>query len=156
MGKVAHFCVGDEMRSPALLPEPCPSALPFSPREVGRQRVGEFPLLLHPCPPAPVVSLSPLLVWLTDQPGTDALGPGPATELASLPEQHPYGHGLQASGTFLFGGMACGSDHHRLDDPLKGHLRPHFLPNTASFSYKSSYITNNTCTRHPEDVLGAR
>lgn len=59
-------------------------------------------------------------------------------------------------GTFLFGGMACRSDHHRLDDPLKGHLRPHFLPNTASFSYKSSYITNNTCTRHPEDVLDAR
>ncbi|XP_059950473.1 phospholipid phosphatase 3-like [Mesoplodon densirostris] len=62
-------------------------------------------------------------------------------------------------GTFIFGGLASCS----LTSIAKmttGHLRPHFLaaclPDPASFDCESGYVTNYTCTGHPEDVLNAR
>uniref|UniRef100_A0AC11C324 Uncharacterized protein n=1 Tax=Ovis aries TaxID=9940 RepID=A0AC11C324_SHEEP len=62
-------------------------------------------------------------------------------------------------GTFIFGGLASFS----LTSITKittGQLRPHFLatclPDPTSFDCENGYITNYSCTGHPEDVLDAR
>ncbi|XP_010826537.1 PREDICTED: lipid phosphate phosphohydrolase 3-like [Bison bison bison] len=60
---------------------------------------------------------------------------------------------------FIFGGLASFS----LTSIAKmttGQLRPHFLatclPDPTSFNCENGYITNYSCTGHPEDVLDAR
>ncbi|XDB52442.1 hypothetical protein AB1E18_005982 [Capra hircus] len=62
-------------------------------------------------------------------------------------------------GAFIFGGLASFS----LTSITKittGQLRPHFLatclPDPTSFDCENGYITNYSCTGHPEDVLDAR
>ncbi|KAB0353639.1 hypothetical protein FD755_023660 [Muntiacus reevesi] len=62
-------------------------------------------------------------------------------------------------GTFIFGSLGSFS----LTSIAKmttGQLRPHFLatclPDPTSFDCENGYITNYSCTGHPEDVLGAR
>ncbi|XP_070320945.1 phospholipid phosphatase 1-like isoform X2 [Odocoileus virginianus] len=62
-------------------------------------------------------------------------------------------------GAFIFGSLASFS----LTSIAKmttGQLRPHFLatclPDPTSFDYENGYITNYSCTGHPEDVLDAR
>ncbi|XP_012617157.2 phospholipid phosphatase 3-like isoform X1 [Microcebus murinus] len=61
--------------------------------------------------------------------------------------------------TFIFGSMASFSLA-SITKMTTGRLRPHFLavclPDPASFNCESGYITNYTCTGHPEDVLNAR
>ncbi|CAN0433097.1 unnamed protein product [Rangifer tarandus platyrhynchus] len=62
-------------------------------------------------------------------------------------------------GAFIFGSLASFS----LTSIAKmttGQLRPHFLatclPDPTSFDCENGYITNHSCTGHPEDVLDAR
>ncbi|OWK12260.1 hypothetical protein Celaphus_00003268 [Cervus elaphus hippelaphus] len=62
-------------------------------------------------------------------------------------------------GAFIFGSLASFS----LTSIAKmttGQLRPHFLatclPDPTSFDCENGYITNYSCTGHPEDVLDAR
>nr|XP_019566322.1 PREDICTED: phospholipid phosphatase 1-like [Rhinolophus sinicus] len=63
-------------------------------------------------------------------------------------------------GDFMFGSIASFSLT-SMAKKITSHLSPHFLamclPNLASsFNCESSYVTNYTCTRHPEDILDAR
>ncbi|KAF6306514.1 hypothetical protein mRhiFer1_008619 [Rhinolophus ferrumequinum] len=63
-------------------------------------------------------------------------------------------------GAFMFGGIARFSLT-SMATKITNHLSPHFLamclPHLASsFNCESSYVTNYTCTRHPEDILDAR
>lgn len=63
-------------------------------------------------------------------------------------------------GAFMFGGVTSFSLT-SMAKKITCHLSPHFLsmclPNLASsFNCESSYVTNYTCTRHPEDIPDAR